>query len=643
MSPQTEEFAPCRVRLLTLIVVLVVTAGIALANLSSEPVITNQKPELPYGWPLIWYWRSWELVSEKALPGHSYSTNLLQWAVSRYSRSAFFTNLAAWLAIAAVATLACEWLVRRYRLRLCWQPRISTLIVLLIVAAPIALSNLSFDLPTDDSPSKALFGWPLIWYWHEVAGAGVGPIRVWNFSAARLAGSLAAWVLMLVVAGLVWEWLIRRLHPQMRWSLRTMLIAVGLAAFFCAWCAAARNRAREQDELIMWMKSNDGIAYVERWGPKWLDLVGLDPYRRQIVGVAWSDTGVEGEEEYFTRIARLPHLRYLDAAFYAFTPDMAAALGDMRELRMLKLDFWGEEEEHKSTQACLQAVGKLAKLEHLCLAGNLRPDSDNVTHILGLTNLKSLTLWIDYKKDEDAARECLAAINKLTQLERLYLTGWRVRRYHLPHLSGLTNLKSLTIGCIADDYPNIVIRNAAEAGVLAYLPELPQLETIDLTGVRVRDADLPQLAVYPCLKSLCLGQTLITGAGIAALAPFGSIERLALPREAAIEGLESLTEIARLRAVHIVETSQSSDWTSIELDRGNKLWLSPDEAGEFRHKLDTLRRLHPGIVIDSNWGGFVNDEFEDTVEFGPPWEDGDTPDRGRDYSQMWQFIHGYSP
>jgi hypothetical protein len=332
---------------LTIIVVLVVATGIALANLSSEPVtIINQKPERPYGWPLTWYWRGGEPILEKALPGQSYGTIRLEWPVSQYTMSGLLVNLVAWLAVVAVSAAACEWFVRRYRPSPTWRPQITTLIVLIIVSGSIVLANLSFDMSPSGSPRKALFGWPLIWYWHSVVGFMGGQVRAWDYSTAPLAGNLIAWVLMLALAATAWRWLLRRYRPRPRWSLRTMLAGIGLTAAACAWCAATINRAHEQDELIAWADAqNDAVIYVDRWGPKWLDLVGADPFRRQIVGVGLSIDVQDGGEEWFQRIARLPNLRYLDVAFYNLTQGAIAALGEMRHVRSLRIDSWCDDED----------------------------------------------------------------------------------------------------------------------------------------------------------------------------------------------------------------------------------------------------------------------------------------------------------
>lgn len=95
MTSRSDEFSPHRARPLTLLVLLIVAGGIALANLSSEPVpfqggivpgtfdATRQyhvsgQPyarsglldppfgTASYGWPLVWHWwGAWEGFDEQ--------------------------------------------------------------------------------------------------------------------------------------------------------------------------------------------------------------------------------------------------------------------------------------------------------------------------------------------------------------------------------------------------------------------------------------------------------------------------------------------------------------------------------------------------------------------------------------------------
>src|SRR5437016_6034418 len=86
-----------------------------------------------------------------------------------------------------------------------YRPRSLTLIVLIVLAAPIVFANLSSDEWMGDMsgllPYPA-YGWPLVWCWRNSYFGGMGVAMLdWDCSAARLAGNLAMWLVMLAAAG----------------------------------------------------------------------------------------------------------------------------------------------------------------------------------------------------------------------------------------------------------------------------------------------------------------------------------------------------------------------------------------------------------------------------------------------------------
>src|SRR5207244_1812295 len=112
--------------------------------------------------------------------------------------------------------------------------------------------------------------------------------------------------------------------------------------------------------------------------------------------------------------------------------------------------------------------------------------------LAGLANLKSLTLASD--SDEAKTHEWLAALGALTQLERLCLTGLVFPSDDQQCLAGLSNLRALAV---RDYWPDSWYdEDGTEEGqentdeletrdklqLLAHLPALPRLETIDLKG-----------------------------------------------------------------------------------------------------------------------------------------------------------------
>ncbi|HET6879769.1 MAG TPA: hypothetical protein VFI31_06430 [Pirellulales bacterium] len=615
-SLQADAFSLAR--LLTLLVLLVATIAIALANFSSEPVkcdtvvefgYRNKSLERAYGWPLPWYWRSKTITirrtapAEYSRPHFGFCHNLEPpWTptspVLRYSLVRLIANLAVWLAILAAVLTACQWLLRHYRPPLRAKPRPTTLVLLVLLSVLMVLANLSSDTEVEfGATTQHSYGWPCIWY-RYIDLAPLQLLRVWDYSTARLAGNLLVCLVALVAAGLVCESLLKRYQPRFRWSLKTMLVGVTLACALCAWCVATRNRADEQDEISL---SLIGGVYFERSGPKWLDLLGADRFRRRIVAARVDSPGMH--EETFQRLARLPSLRLLDItpwlydSPFVFTGGMGDALGKMRQLRVL----------------CVDARGK------------------------GLTESRTAT------------RECLAAIGRLTYLQRLRLEIYEEAGDSLNCLSGLTDLKALTLVIFpfkADDSDEA--ENSREAPTLKHLPVLPRLECLVLDEWEIGDESLGQLARFSRLKSLDLAETSASDIGLAKLAPLDSLEELAIDEVIATpNGFKALAALKGLKTVHIagpagyraenqddtirrraefvfgeVEHEEDLQSATLRLDDGRELLVLSAELSTLHKALAALRRSHPGIVIDARYPEFharhdLQARWLDSARIGP--------------------------
>lgn len=644
MIRDSNKFSPFRARIVSTIACIAVAASLGLANVSSEHVTDDviktiknvKKPERAYGWPLTWYWRV-ATPSPGTLKGSA--RPVLEWPLSRYSAARFAANLVMWLAMLTGSYAACHGLLRRYRLRLSWRPRLSTLVVLLAVIVPTVLSNLSVEI----SPwAKASYGWPWPWHWYFVAPWD--DLYGWEFSAGALAADLVVWLGMLGLTAWAWEWFQRRYRPRLQFSLRTMLAAVALTSALCAWCAVLRERAENQDALIASAYPMvRPMVWAERWGPKWLDLVGAGRFRRSITGLQvrvggplgiWTDEeedkGTECDEEQnreehesesddegsdtdgevaaddrdwrdevlLRRLARLHALRWLCIDVGSLTPDMVAALRELRQVRTL----WIRSSE--GGPADIAWISSLDRLEQLRLEAAVL--SDDLGCLTGLPRLKSLTLDLN-GCGEDEIHEWLTAVGKLTQLRRLDLLGSGFRGAHLAHLSGLKNLTSLHLGI---DGPGKEMDEC-----LAAVGDLTQLERLTLCrlgGLKISSDGLAHLRTLRNLKSFsldiscdkadaraCLAaigsltqlQRLwldgdLVSAGLVELAPLESLEELTGDnRMATAVAIESLSVLKRLRAVHIA---------GLGLDRATSAGI----AGDLQRAIDSLRRSHPGIVID---------------------------------------------
>jgi hypothetical protein len=460
-------------------------------------------------------------------------------------------------------------------LRACsrYRPRILTLIVLAVIAATIALSNLSGELR--DADSRALrygdlqrsgggdrqlsYGWPLVWYRHVVvsSSAMAGSIG-WQYRVNSLAGNSVMWLVLLAAPGAACEWLLRRFWRGWRWSLRTMLAVVALLAGMCAWFAVARDRANLQDMLIATVEARGGTVWVERWGPEWLGLLGADRFRRRIVGAELGPNDYDPDDDEFLvvnekllkqnedlleRLARLPRLRYLFMEVDHLAPGMADALGAMRELRVLSI-------EPMDWSVC---------------------------------------------DEPDVAHRLLAAIGKMRQLEFLCVSGLTVPSESLACLAGLDEMKWLSvINSRAHD------RGVASA-LLSHLPPLPRLEVLDLQGSLIFEQDLRELARLPRLKSLNLDFTYAGAADLGELASAESLEQLAIGDEIAFAPrFASLRVLERLKSLHINSYAVEADhWAGAARDRDDD-FASHDKLKGVLHALQALRAAKPDLLIDGN-------------------------------------------
>ncbi|HEV3339946.1 MAG TPA: hypothetical protein VG125_06305 [Pirellulales bacterium] len=635
---------------MTLIVLIVVTAPVVVANLNHDerpPIDKGWPPPNPaYGWPLIWYWCDFKPSSPSRMAGavatHMH-TEVVEWGGLRLAG-----NVAVWLVMLAAVGSACQWLLRRYGSRWTCRPRTIAFIVLIVVAAPTVLANLSPEYRW--GWSRPWYGWPLTWYWRDwQLWYGASTELDYNFSAARLTGNLVMWLLMLVASGVASEWLLRRYQPRFRWSLRTMLAAVGLLAAICAWGVQLRARAKVQDPIIammgealssrppyLFMSMGDGSPhlYLERWGPKWLDLVGADRFRRRIVGadVQWSK---QGDEEKLKRLAAVPDLRYLKIEIRAPMHGMAASLAQLRQLRTLRIDT--SSTRYSVSQECLAAVGELTRLEELHL-GNIS-DSRGLVHLEHLTNLKSLSLGLvwDLGDDEDEPGEPDTNLDSGDEDEKMESTEAETNQ---------------------------------EMPSLAYLPALPRLEAVDIRSetVTIDDEDIRGLAILPRLRSLNLNRSSsnvtssssnITDEGLAELASLKSLEELGIYGVTSA-GCQTLSAVKGLKVLHIqryvpvtkeiLEVLPSQDslnerdggksqaeqgvlgllkWfkdepsdrlTTVALDHGDRILAWESEVDGFQRALDALRQAHPGIVIDSDpkWFDQRRGEMRDPKLPGQP-------------------------
>jgi hypothetical protein len=353
-------------------------------------------------------------------------------------------------------------------------PHSLTFVALLGVAVPTVLANLSRGEIIGSEEIE--FGWPKVWYWKmTMSSSSPGEFR---FSAAHLAMNMVVWIaagLPIVVAR---ETFLRHVQVRFRWSLRTMMAVIAIIAVGCAWYSSARNRASMQDPLIAELEES-GAVQLERWGPQWFDLLGIDHLRRRIVGVRF-DVFDQSPRDLLNR-ACLPGLRWLDFRHAELTPAVAESLAGMKELRMLVLRGRDIDDQ------VLEHVARLKGLEILDLSNSVVTD-DGLTHLAGLRNL-----------------------------EALYLADTTVRGRGLKSLAPLEKLRVLDLSRLNQNFGSAILEN---------LPPLPRLEFLDLSATVGRGESLRPLAKLPLLRTLKISGVYPTGERLDDISKIESLEEL---------------------------------------------------------------------------------------------------------------------
>jgi hypothetical protein len=376
------------------------------------------------------------------------------------------------------------------KLRAIWRyrPRVLTVALLFAVAAVIGMANLTSDIEIVPGRGglgvvyrRGVYGCPFMWHWHNVAGTMVTDVIVgWEYSRAGLAANVGCWIILLAVPGGVCEWLLRRYRPRLRWSLRTMLAAVALVAAFCAWFAAARNRADLQDPIIAELEQWDHYrcVAVERPGPEWLEFIVPDRFRRQIVGLDMPMYGHPLDEAYVVRLGQLPRLKYLNLDIERLTPATTSVLRSA-QLRWLHIKV-----EQPSSEV-LPVLGELTQLEGLYLDGT-HFTTGSLPHLAGLTNLKRLSVRSSH------VRDAFSGMPPLPQLEAIEFVFSNVSGRDLRRLSVLPRLKALDL-----KYASL----GADVD-LADLARLDSLEELTVGGDDISAAGLESLEAIKHLRAV---------------------------------------------------------------------------------------------------------------------------------------------
>lgn len=234
----------------------------------------------------------------------------------------------------------------------------------------------------------------------------------------------------------------------------------------------------------------------------------------------------------------------------------------------------------------LRALARIESLQELSLRGPLR-SPDQLDALAGLGDLRSLHVQYIGRRSEG-----LAALRRLTRLERLHLTIQLAADHCCAHLAALSWLRELVLHSP---------RGITEAGWL-HLGTMRNLHVLQ-TLLRPTDAALRALSGLVCLRVLrlafCSG---LTAEGLQSLRGLPQLRELHLwhaPRDtpAALEPLQALTVLdlstCELTDASLVPLTRMPALRRLVL-RGNPA-LRQDGPG-----LSALRRIAPNLDIEMN-------------------------------------------
>lgn len=378
-----------------------------------------------------------------------------------------------------------------------------------------------------------------------------------------------------------------------------MLGFIALAGALLAWFAAAREHARIQDAISTRDTGGEETYMVRRWGPKWLGLfVRGCQYRGWITFLRLRITAGNTDDLWLLeRLKPIGTLKHLEINVDRVTPVVATALSELRQVRALSNEERSEfgDADDPLRREGLEILGRLTWIEFLQVS---EPTSrgGQLAHLGALPNLKSLRIdGIDDDRDslEWHSDECLKAIGKMSQLQFLELHWMRPSAEGIGFLSGLTNLKWLSV-----EYERRGGPSAFEG-----LPPLPHLETVVVADSTFGDRDLRRLADMPSLKALRLNDTEVTSRGLSEFGTRSSIEELILDNDlATADGLEALSTFRRLKSLHLSRHSFGGNprWARLTLNDRDDLTVLERDLGRCRRALQRLRNARPGIAIDAD-------------------------------------------
>lgn len=279
-----------------------------------------------------------------------------------------------------------------------------------------------------------------------------------------------------------------------------------------------------------------------------------------------------GDEALRQLAAVLPNLESIGGTGF-LSAEGVKALAAFRNLRRLSVLLRDYRQGYNGPTG-LSCLGGLSLLEELSIAGQdaLLSETD-IASLTSLSHLKVLNVMNSHLTDRG-----LTPIGKLEGLERLSLAGTRVSRNGLNQLSGLKNLRSLSVGMWAEIRPT----NVTEELPLD-LSQLQSLTQLQLSGLALDEADVTFLANLRHLRDLKIDASALPGTSLRHMKELSELESLSVRGLSQLTGedLASLAPLARVKT--LILGGDIADTTVASLDGLSGLqWLDVETAASIR-------------------------------------------------------------
>ena len=440
------RFAACwhyRPRVLTFIVLVVVAVTIVLANLSEDvrarsvpftgDSLTNLKFDvsgpvdhrltfgtwnISYGWPLLWR----QYVVAIGYGG--------QVVAELSSKSRLAGNVAMWLVMLAAPAAACEWLLRRYRLRLRWSLR-TMLAVVGLIAAFCAWYVVARDRANVEDPLitaiEARHGsvWLERWgpEWLDVVGADRLRRRIIGAQLGNVDKKVEDLLERLARRDNL-QYLIlnvRCLNPRMAAALADM--------------RQLRTFHLTVDDPTPEIGSRLSDALAQKPRLRTLSLCNLNPWN--------NGNDQRMSHEILAAVANATRLESLYLSDMAIDGEDLACLGALPNLKFLNLadiSIAADFDRSDLGAPLLSRLPTLSRLEELDLYRSEVGDGD-LRHLNALSRLRSLSLI-----EAAVTNVGLAELASLESLEELTIGGDNVTAADLESLRTVSHLNTLHIG-----------------------------------------------------------------------------------------------------------------------------------------------------------------------------------------------------